>query len=84
MAPTRRPPATHPRSAAHRFGWWLMCFTGLDVLDHHERVLFSLGYIAVLALVLLGAGKQVHALCELYRRALERRRQLGGGGGAPG
>jgi hypothetical protein len=50
-----------------------MCFTGLDVLDHHERVLFSLGYLAVLALVLLGAGKQLHALVEVWRDVVRQR-----------
>lgn len=58
-----------------------MCFTGLDVLDHHERVLFSLGYIAVIALVLLGAVKQLHALVEAARAVAAARRAGGGGGG---
>lgn len=59
---------------AHKFLWWLMCFTGLDVLDHHERVLFALGYIAVLGLVLLGAGKQLQALLELWRDVVKQQR----------
>jgi len=50
-----------------------MCFTGLDVLDHHERVLFSLGYLAVLILVLAGAGKQAHTLVDMYRDVVRRR-----------
>ena len=55
-----------------------MCFTGLDVLDVHERALFALGYAAVLALVLLGAAKQAQALAELWRRLSEQRRAAGG------
>ncbi|GBF99478.1 hypothetical protein Rsub_12146 [Raphidocelis subcapitata] len=65
----------------HKTLWWLMCFTGLDVLDYHERVLFSLGYIAVLALVLAGAGKQAAALLELWRDVTRRRAAAVNGGG---
>lgn len=56
-----------------------MCFTGLDVLDYHERVLFSLGYIAVIVLVLAGAGKQVHTLVEMWREIVRRRVHVNGG-----
>jgi hypothetical protein len=56
-----------------------MCFTGLDVLDFHERVLFSLGYLAVLVLVLAGAGKQLHPLLDLWRDAARRHVHANGG-----
>jgi hypothetical protein len=59
--------------------WWLMCFTGLDVLDYHERVIFSLGYLAVLILVLAGAGKQVHTLIEMWREVVPQRVHVNGG-----
>lgn len=63
----------------HRFLWWLMCFTGLDVLDYHERVIFSIGYLAVLVLVLAGAGKQAHALVELWRGVVRQQVHTNGG-----
>ena len=56
-----------------------MCFTGLDVLDYHERVLFSLGYIAVIVLVLAGEGKQVHTLVEMSREVVRQRLHVNGG-----
>ncbi|KAI8468501.1 MAG: hypothetical protein J3K34DRAFT_522881 [Monoraphidium minutum] len=67
------------RGRVHETLWWLMCFTGLDVLDYHERVLFSLGYLAVLVLVLAGAGKQVHTLVEMWREVVRRRVRVNGG-----
>lgn len=69
------------RRRVHKTLWWLMCFTGLDVLDYHERVLFSLGYLAVLILVLAGACKQIHTLIEVWREVLRQRMPVVNGAG---
>jgi hypothetical protein len=73
LPPDPPPPRAPTPRRVHKTLWWLMCFTGLDVLDYHERVLFSLGYIAVLALVLAGAGKQARALIEWWRGVVRQR-----------